>query len=146
MTIEEAKNTIINLLKNDRSIVERKSDKRLIVNGYNYQIRPDEAFYYNDKVFIVEYENNKRPVESISKYHWLFKETAWLNQGLVIYLLFIICNEDLERKYPIRTKSVEILGYDLSQKYQEKFNFSFINYSELKTAQLENAVQSMLGM
>ncbi len=103
----------------------------LQLNGRNYRIMPDDAFYHSDRVLLFEYENNKRPVESISKYFWLFNNTEWLKENIKIKLLLTINNQEVEAEYAIRTESIQILGKKLNQEYPNNFDFHFLNYSEL---------------
>jgi hypothetical protein len=114
-----------------KKYLEHRNDKSLILNGSNYRIRPDDAFYQKDCVIAIEYESNKRPVESISKYFWLFENTDWLKNTVTIHLLFIITNPDLSKKYEIRLKSIQILGNHLQNMYPKNFKFRYLDYSEI---------------
>ena len=87
MTITECENIIIPYFKNNFMDYEHSHGKKLIVNGSNYRIRPDDRFRNNHQMIIVEYENTKRQVESISKYWWLRKNTSWIDESIVIKLL-----------------------------------------------------------
>ncbi|MDM1050357.1 MULTISPECIES: hypothetical protein [Sphingobacterium] len=92
MTINETKKIVSSYFEKNTTCIECKSDKKLIVNSNKYRIRPDDAFYFANKVFIMEYENNLRPVESISKYFWLFRQTDWLKENIKILMLLTINN------------------------------------------------------
>ncbi len=88
----------------------------------NYRIRPDEAYYFEDKVILVEFESNKRLVESISKYWWLFKSTDWRSNNIKLELHFKILKSHNDE---IREESVRILGEELSR---QEPNFTFFYY------------------
>lgn len=87
----------------------------------NYRIRPDEAFYFEDKVILIEFESNKRLVESISKYWWLFRDTDWRNNQIKLELHFVILKSHDDE---IRERSVQILGEELS-KQENGFKFFY---------------------
>ena len=80
---------------------------------------PDEAFYFEDKVILVEFESNKRMVESISKYWWLFRNTDWLKNKIKLELHFVILKSHDDQ---IREESVQILGNELAK---QEANFKF---------------------
>src|SRR3954469_1038865 len=109
MTIEETRQIIIPSFEIRQDFKCHKKGCMLRFNSNNYRIMPDDAFYYPDKVLLFEYEKNKRPVESISKYFWLLKETPWLEENVKIKLLITINNKKLGNDR-IRTKSTKILG------------------------------------
>src|SRR5436853_3685197 len=83
----------------------------LIWEGKNYRIKPGEAFYFKDKVLLVEFESNRRLVESISTFWWLFKETDWPNNEIGLELHFVILKSHFDE---IRERSVQILGEELA--------------------------------
>jgi hypothetical protein len=143
MTIEETRKIVLSFFENDRKALIHNYDKKLIFNGHSFQIRPDDAFYFPNKVIIVEYENNLRPVESISKYFWLFTKTEWRKEKLKIYLLLTINNSRLENNYKIRTESIQILGDELKKQYPDLFDFSFLNYSDLNKDKLVSELTKM---
>ncbi len=118
-------------------------NKKLLNNGHSFQIKPDDAFYFSDKVIILEYENNLRPVESISKYFWLFEKTEWLNEKLKISLLLTINNRRLAEDYKIRTESIQILGAELQKKYPFLFDFHFLNFADLNQYRIFNELIKM---
>lgn len=131
MTIEETRQIVLSFFENDKKLLVHNYDKTLITKGHTFQIRPDDAFYFHNKVIIVEYENNLRPVESISKYFWLFTRTEWLKENLKIRLLLTINNSRVEKDYKIRTESIQILGTELKKQYPNLFDFYFLNYADL---------------
>jgi len=143
MTIEETRKIVLSFFENERTYLLHNYDKELISNGHSFQIRPDDAFYFPSKLIIVEYENNLRPVESISKYFWLFKKTEWLKEKLKIYLLLTINNSRVENNYKLRTESIQILGNDLKKQYPSLFDFYFLNHSELNKDKLISALTKM---
>lgn len=127
MTIEETRQ-IIPYFTDKQGFLSHRHNRQLSINGNGYQIRPDDAFYYHNKVLLFEYENTKRPVESISKYFWLLKRDEWLGQNIRIKLLLTINNE---RTNEIRTQTIQILGELLNQQYPNSFDFHFLDYGEL---------------
>ena len=143
MTIDKTRQIILSYFDNNKRFLVHNYDKKLISNGNTFQIRPDDAFYFNDKVIIIEYENNLRPVESISKYFWLFTKTEWLKENLRIILLLTVNNSRVEKNYKIRTESIQILGHELKKQYPKLFDFYFINYSDLKKEKLVGELTKM---
>lgn len=93
--------------------------------GNIYRIKPDEAFYFKDKIILIEFESNKRLVESISKFWWLYKDTDWPKHEIEVELHFVILKS---HRSEIRERSVQILGEELS-KQVKNFNFFFYPYS-----------------
>jgi hypothetical protein len=142
MTIKETRQIIIPYFETNQNFEdhEHKKDCMLRFNGNGYQIRPDDAFYYTDKVLLFEYENNDRPVESISKYFWLFKNTNWLTNNIKIKLLLTINSPGINE---IRIQSIPILGNILSQQNPNNFDFHFLNYSQLTEENLLVELEKM---
>lgn len=126
------------------SCLEYKNDKALNYCGTNYGLRPDESFLFANSYFLVEYENNNRPVESISKYFWLLKNTDWLTHGISISLLIIITNVDLERKYKMRIESIEVLGIVLEELYPGNFKFGFLRNHEISKTNIDRHIDILL--
>lgn len=143
MTIEETRQIVLSFFEKNRNVLVHTDDKKLFHNGHSFQIRPDDAFYFSDKVIIVEYENNLRPVESISKYFWLFEKTEWLNEKLKICLLLTINNRRLAEDYKIRTESIQILGAELQKQYSVLFSFHFLNFTDLNQDRIFNELIKM---
>lgn len=141
MTIEETRQIIIRYFKAKNGLLCPRKNCDLRINNNNYRIRPDDAFYYQDRVLLFEYENTLRPVESISKYFWLLKNTAWLNENRKIELLITINNV---RTIEIRTQSVQILGELLNQQYPNNFDFHFLTYDELTEENLLGKLEKMI--
>src|SRR5690606_6249239 len=108
------------------------SDKQLVVNNKKYSIRPDEYFLF-DNIIVVEYENTKRPVESISKYWWLFHKTDWLSNNIEMSLIFISVYPKANR---IRKESILILGKELESKFSNKLKFYFVYSIQLNQVPL----------
>lgn len=123
MDLTECKDIVRAFFKEHKISDKLKENKQLFYNNKSYFIRPDEAFLYKDHVIIIEYESTKRPVESISKYWWLFKVKKWNKQRIKIkYCIFII--KDHGEK--IRSKTVIILGKALARKYPNLFEFNYL--------------------
>ncbi len=114
----------------------------LKLNLNKYRIMPDDAFYYPNRVLLFEYENNARPVESISKYFWLLKNTDWLKENIKIKLLLAINKEKLG-KDEIRTQSIQIWGNLLNQLFPNDFDFHFLNFDELNEENLLAELERM---
>lgn len=81
MTVEECKELVQGYFQTKRGF-EHFDDKTLKVGSKNYRIKPDDLFAKNSKLFLVEYENTKMPVESISKHWWLLESTDWFSNGI----------------------------------------------------------------
>jgi hypothetical protein len=141
MNIEDTQKIILSYLETNGPFLYHRRNKTLIYENNPYRIRPDDAFYYQDNILLVEYENNKRPVESISKYYWLFKNTNWLEEALKINLLLTINRENINT---IRTETIQILGDELKAKCPLKFDFCFINYNDLNEETLIAHLQRMI--
>jgi hypothetical protein len=142
MTIQETREVILLYFENNQNFLNNRTNHKLQFNNNGYRIRPDDAFYFPDQVLLFEYENNKRPVESISKYFWLLKETAWLNENVKIKLLLTINNETVGNN-EIRVQSIKILGNILNQQYPNNFDFHFLNYNELTEENLLAELEKM---
>lgn len=123
MKLKECKDIVHAFLNKHNICVKLIEDKQLVYKHNHYHIRPDEAFLYNNNVIIIEYESTPRPVESISKYWWLLKNTNWLeNKTKIKYCIFVL--EDHNQN--IRRETVIILGEELETKYQEYFEFNYL--------------------
>ncbi len=138
MTKEETQKIILKYFRDFKP----KSGCELRFNKNKYRIKPDDAFYLSDKILLFEYENNKRPVESISKYFWLLNELDWLNENIKIKLLITINNEKLGND-KIRTQSILILGKLLKQIKSDYFDFHFLNFGELSEEALLAELEDM---
>ncbi|MFC0604964.1 hypothetical protein [Winogradskyella pulchriflava] len=143
MNIEQTQQIVHHFMKSS-DFNKHTEDKVLLLNRVSYKIRPDDSFYFKDKIILIEYENNLRPVESISKFYWLFEKTKWLQEAMPIHLLFIITNDRVEKKYRIRTESIEILGKKLMQLHPKHFKFSFINKSDISQIKIKSELKRLL--
>jgi len=143
MTINDTKQ-IVALYFEEKDHISHKWDKKLVINERKYRIRPDDAYYFANKVIIVEYENNLRPVESISKYLWLFKRTNWLNENVKISLLITINKKKTESNYAIRIESIRELGNMLKELYPNHFDFILLNYSELDNGSINKSLNLLM--
>lgn len=108
---------------NVNGFVSHARRSKLCWLGNNYRIMPDEAFYFEKKIVLVEFESNKRLVESISKYWWLYKRTDWKKLNVLTELHFVVLNS---HQSDIREESVIILGEELAS--QESY-FSFLYHN-----------------
>lgn len=103
-------------------------NKRLKVNNNNYHIIPDDAYKYNSTLLVIEYEGTARPVESITKYWWLFNSTNWIDNNMIVKLLIIGLSE---RHKGIRDESIRILGDELCCKFPNNFFFFYIPWDKV---------------
>jgi hypothetical protein len=143
MIIEDTRQIVLSFFKTNRDVLVHRYNKKLVSNEYSFQIKPDDAFYFQDKVIIVEYENNLRPVESISKYFWLFKNTEWSKVNFKMRLLLTINNKRLAEKYKIRTESIKILGAELQRQYPILFDFYFLSFADLNQNKIFSELNKM---
>lgn len=142
MNNSECKAVVHNSFSN-RIFDKHIDNKALWVKGKNYRIQPDDAYYLGgEKIILFEYEYNKRPIESISKFWWLFRETDILNHIEKIKLLLITTNEDIG---DIRNGSIEILGKELEKQYSDKFEFYFIPDDKVTSKAIEEMIEKMIG-
>jgi len=65
MTVIEAKSIVKSYF--EKLGLAHKDNQVLKIGAKNYRIIPDDVFIEGAFLYIVEYENTKRPVESISK-------------------------------------------------------------------------------
>ena len=89
-------------------------------NNRSYNIRPDDAYIFPDRIVCVEYEALKKPVESIGKYWWLFKRTEWLEEALEMDCFLFVLNRKTGR---VPGESSIVLGEELSRLYPGSFRF-----------------------
>lgn len=140
MTNAECKKAIHQLFEKKNFSVHL-DNKALRVNGKSYRVQPDDAYYFlNQTIYLIEYEYNKRPIESISKFWWLFEDTDILDCVSMIKLLVITTNEKIGK---IRNRSMEILGEELENKYPDKLKFYFIPDYLLTVNSIKTAVEAM---
>jgi hypothetical protein len=138
-------------LENCRSLVKKfvraanpissKSCRQLTAEGKEFCIKPDENFEFPQGHLLIEYEKTKRPVESISKYWWLFYKKKWLRVRRRILLVFILLNPQQDQ---IRSESVKILGEELEKRFPELFKFFFIAPDAIGRSQIENVIDKAL--
>ena len=134
MEIIECENIVLMYFEDHFKNYEHSNNKELKINNSKYRIKPDDIFYFKDsnEIILIEYENTKRPIESISKYWWLLERTNWLNEEIKIQLLILGLYNKLNE---IRNESIQILGSELKYKYSKDFDFFYIpwkNVSELE--------------
>lgn len=142
MTIVETRQLILKYFEDNQNGFIHQANRMLKINDNKYQIKPDDAFYYANKVLLFEYENTKRPVESISKYWWLLKKINWLKEDIKIKFLITINNP---KPNIIRTESIQILGEELKEKYPNNFDFHFISYSDLTPENIIAKLNEMIN-
>lgn len=91
---------------------------------------------------MLEYEAKVLPVESMTKYCWLFEDTDILDHVSMIKFLIITTNEKIDE---IRNRSIEIIGEDLEYKYFKRFEFNFIPHDALTTKVIERTGEDMFS-
>ena len=128
MTIKDCENIVNSYFENNLSFFKHTHTRKLVVNNSDYRIIPDDRYYGDNEMIFIEYENNKRPVESISKYWWLLKNTEWLKEKIKIQLLIIGLNEAHKG---IRTESIQIIGSELKLKFPENIDFYYIPWDRV---------------
>lgn len=109
-----------------KDCLAKHNGKKLKINENNYRIMPDEQYIFPEKIILFEYEKNKRPVESITKYWWLLKKTDWLTQNINLELFLILENPKIDE---IRQESCELLGKLLESQYHS-FRFHFFRFDK----------------
>lgn len=133
MTITDCENIIKSYFESNFGNYEHLHNKKLIVSSSNYRIVPDDRFYKDKEMILIEYENTKRPVESISKYWWLLKNTNWLKEKIKIKLFIIGLNEVHKG---IRDESVEILGSELKSKFPDSIDFFYVPWNKVSEIEI----------
>lgn len=68
MEISQCKSVVQSLFKEVGNLSTHRDDQQLVFNRKKYCIRPDDTYIFPHTVITIEYENNKRPVENISKF------------------------------------------------------------------------------
>jgi hypothetical protein len=121
--IIEAYSEIIKEILTPAKPIIYKSRSELTIGDSCYRIQPDEHFMFTNTHLLIEYEKNKRPVESISKYWWLFYRSNWLQNKQKLILVFILLDDYCNQ---IRSETVSLLGQELEKRFPESFNFFFI--------------------
>jgi len=133
MTITECENIIKLFFENNSQNYKHLHNRNLNVNNVNFRLVPDDRFDWNDDIILIEYENTKRPVESISKYWWLFKNTDWLKKDKRIKLLVIGLNEAHKG---IRDETLRILGSELELLFKNAFKFFYIPWNTVSEKEI----------
>jgi len=138
MEIKQCK-TVVKTFLNKKKSKLYASNKQLVLNKKKYRIRPDDIYYFSEFVLLIEYENNKRPVESISKYWWLLEKIK--KDGICCdklkFCIFLINNNIDE----IRKESVRILGDELSKKYPDIFEFHYLMPENISKNNIEGIIE-----
>lgn len=146
MNLDTTRKIILSYIQAKCLFYHHTQNQILSFNGKTYRVRPDEAFYFSDNILLIEYENNLRPVESISKYFWLFEKTNWIKEAVKINLLLTINNQKIETNYKIRIETIQILGNELKRQYTSMFNFCLISYSDLNESKIITQLQKIVSL
>jgi hypothetical protein len=140
MNLEQCKSTVQMCLRQFGGFNKHIDNGQLLVMHQGYRIQPDDSYIFNNRVIVIEYEKTKRPVESISKYWWLFENTSWKSLQMKMSCGLLLLNQDLNE---IRTESVFILGRELEAKYPDYFKFSGIKPRELTEDNLRTLIENI---
>lgn len=100
-----------------------RSEQALIIDQETFRIQPDEQFGFAGGELLVEYEKTRRPVESVSKYWWLFHTYPDLQEQRRLALVLILLDPKVNQ---IRAETVELLGEHLEALYRDYFSFHFV--------------------
>lgn len=117
------------------------TEQNLTLNGRTYPVRPDDTYALSNALITIEYENAKRPVESITKYWWLLAATDWLTHGIALKCIFLPLGTDFVRS---RIEVIPILGHELVAKYPGAFEFFFLMPDQLTTASIHSVLAEAL--
>lgn len=140
--------------QNYRDYAERKIDnfgdsiyKRSQKKG---SIKCDIFYEYPGKLIVIEIEQTKRPVESITKYWWLIEKTDWYKkyEGFNIQYLIVFRPFKYKGKWKMQMESrreqVNLIGTYISEKY-EFFNFNELTFENPKLSNDDlNVITKML--
>lgn len=133
LTISKCENIVQSYFSSVLRHYQHFHGRQLTMNNNKYMIQPDETYITKSEVIIVEYEKNKRPVESISKFWWLLKKTNWISEGVIIKMLLIGLNPVHKG---IRSDSIEILGHELEKQFPDQFKFFYIPHDKVTTEEI----------
>ncbi len=135
MKISECKIIVHSFFDEDNKYLEHLDNKQLQLNKIKYRIQPDDTYIFKTKVIAIEYEKTKRPVESISKYWWLFTRTDWLEHAILLKTAILILNP---KPNLIREDSLKILGEELALEYPKYFEFFYLPYNKIDKDNIRN--------
>jgi len=122
----------------------RKSCRQLERGDEKFRIRPDEYFKFPQGHLLIEYEQTKRPVESISKYWWLLHNTTWLRTRERIVLVLFLFND---YGNPIRSETINTLGCELEKSFPGEFTFFFLppnDPNEISESKVRDTIKKAL--
>ncbi len=122
--------------------IAHHSNEALIAGARKFRIRPDDNFEFRGGHLLIEYEDTKRPVESISKYWWLFYKTEWPQTNRRIALVFFLVNLHVDQ---IRSESVNILGGELEKKFPTLFSFFFVPPNAMSSKEVQAVLRGALA-
>ena len=134
--------TIVRELVSSANPLSHRARSVLAADGESFRIMPDEDFRFRRGHLLVEYESNKRPVESVSKYWWLFQETKWPKVRRRVEVVFLLLKD---HENQIRPESIVLLGRELQGRYPSLFRFSFIPPSGLKRARIREVLTAAIA-
>jgi len=123
--------------------LEHKDDSELTFGGKHYYIRPDCTYILPNKIVVFEIEKNIRPVESISKYWWLFKKTDWVSNNIKLICCIFLIERALDS--PIRVEAVSILGEELEKLYPILFKFKCLTEKWIKECNLKELIRTLFA-
>lgn len=117
------------------------SEQNLVLDGQSYPVRPDDTYYLADTVIAIEYEDTKRPVESITKYWWLLMNTNWLSHNKKLKCAIFPLRTDFVKS---RIEVIPILGSELANKYPDSFEFGLLMPADLNEASIQALLAQLL--
>jgi hypothetical protein len=120
---------------------EHMSEKELKVDGTNGHIIPDDTYEVSDCIIAIEYENTKRPVESITKYWWLLTCTNWLTHAKMLKVVLLPLRPDFVRS---RIEVIPILGNQLAAMYPQYFQFYYLSPERMQSDNIEQLLLTTL--
>lgn len=120
MRVLQCKQTVQSFFEEIGGYESHTESRILRCDNRSYNIRPDDAYIFPDRIICVEYEALKKPVESIGKYWWLFKRTDWPDEALEMYCFLFVLNRKTGQ---VPGESCRVLGEELSRLYPDSFHF-----------------------
>jgi len=140
MDLDNCRSLVKKLVRETKQI-SPKSCRQLTAEGMEFRIKPDENFEFPQGHLLIEYEQTKRPVESIAKYWWLFYQTHWPHLKKKIVLILILINSEVNQ---IRSESVDLLGKELEKRFPEIFKFFFIPPDAISKSKIEVVIDKAI--
>jgi hypothetical protein len=139
MELVQCKSLVQNIFAQRGGWSKHIDNAQLIMDNQRFRIQPDDTYIFNNKVIVVEYEDTKRPVESVSKYWWLFEKSPWKSLNVKMDCFVFLLRDDLNE---IRAESVAILGKELVTKYPTLFTFRCLMPAEITDNTIKTCIEA----